>query len=67
MIIQVHMKTSDTLDRVMDDLPYPDDEDVAADMEYDIRNFLKRFIKFGESVTLEFDTEAGTAKVLETR
>ena len=56
MKIKVMFKTPDVLEYALDDL--------SDDDTYDVKQQLKKFIQYGECVTIEFDTEAGTATVV---
>ena len=70
MIIRVHMKTPDCIfyaaQGVCSNLIHPSEGDKEQAIE-DIKNFLGKWFMYDENVTLEFDTELGTAKVLERR
>lgn len=65
MKIKVTMKTSDALDCALKDAldsnPLPEERD---DMEYEAREKLAKWFKYGEYLTVEFDTEAMAATVL---
>lgn len=37
---------------------------ILLDMSEELKKFLGKWLKYGECVTIEFDTEAGTAKVV---
>jgi hypothetical protein len=43
-----------------------DEEDERAVRVEEVKKFLQHYIKYGECVTLEFDTETETVTVLET-
>jgi monoamine oxidase len=77
MKVQVTFKTPDaTDDAILAEVerllameaktPDAEGEGAADDMYHDARKALKRWVKYGEYVTVEFDTEAGTAVVLRT-
>jgi len=57
MIFRISMKTPDAADRAL--------EDMDEDEKYEASKLLEKFLKYGEYVTLEFDTETQTCKVLE--
>lgn len=42
-----------------------DDAYLLEELEEDLKEKLSKWIEYGELVTIEFDLEAGTAKVLE--
>lgn len=65
MKIKVTMKTPDALDYALKDAfsDYPIPED-GEDMEYEAREKLAKWFRYGECLTVEFDTEAMTATVL---
>lgn len=67
MTIEITFKTPDALEDAVDrEIPYTGEEE-NEDAREALRHFLRRYIKFGECVRVEFDTEAGTARVLSTR
>ena len=41
------------------------DKEDSLELESDIKDVLKKFVKYDELITIEFDTETKTAKVLE--
>lgn len=51
-------KTPDVLEQL-------DYETFTLEESYKIQEFAKKFIKYGEYITVEFDTEKQTAKVIE--
>jgi len=51
-------KTPDVVDDTLERLPLTPDEQENA------REFLRKFIKYGEYITIEFDTETAEAKVI---
>lgn len=55
MKIHVLFKTPDAVEYAL--------EGVSDDDREKVENFLSEFIEYGESVTLEFDTEKKTAQV----
>lgn len=55
MTFRITFKTPDVFDQIEDD-HYTRKE---------LERFLDRWITYGEYVTIEFDTDAGTAKVVE--
>jgi hypothetical protein len=50
-------KTPDAVDDVLSDIHDEDEQDT-------MKNLANKFFKYGEYVTVELDTETGTAKVL---
>jgi hypothetical protein len=56
MNVKVHIKTPDVIDYTLSELG--EDEDRA-------REVIGKFVKYGECMTIEFDLDTGTAKVLE--
>lgn len=40
------------------------DEDKQLELKESLHDFLEKFIKYGEVITIQFDTEAGTATVV---
>ncbi len=76
MRFTVTFKTPDAVDRAFGDLTEEalglegDPEDVERDLsdrKDDLRTFLERWVRNGEVVYLEFDTESKTATVLPAR
>ena len=65
MKITISFKTPDAVDNAIDE-EYPDTEE-NEDSRRELREFFQRYVKWGECVSIEFDTEAGTARVLSTR
>jgi hypothetical protein len=57
MKLKVLFKTPDVVDYALEDLN-GDDYNKAKEL-------MKRYIKYGELITIEFDTEEHTAKVVE--
>ena len=57
MIVIVNFKTPDVLDYVLDDLDEADAEE--------IKEKLSKWIKYGENLAVEFDTDKMTATVKE--
>jgi hypothetical protein len=56
MKFTVHFKTPDALDYALEDIADEEEREKA-------RDFASRWIQWGESVSIEFDTEEQTAKV----
>lgn len=56
--IQLTFKTPDVIDYAVEDI---EEEDEQAD----VRNACEKWVKYGEYVTIEIDTDKGTATVLE--
>lgn len=61
MKFTVTFKTPDALERALDDA-FP--LEVRAANMREARKFAERYVKYGECISVEFDTETGTAKVL---
>lgn len=59
MTITIHFKTPDAVDYALEDME--DDES-----EILIREKLRKWIRYGECVSIQFDLETMTATVLET-
>lgn len=57
MIVHLSFKTPDVMVGVPKDMPEADAEKLHA--------LLGRFVRHGEYIKVEFDTEAGTCKVVE--
>lgn len=68
MKIKVTMKTPEALDYALEDAfadnPLPEERE---DMKREAREKLAKWFKYGEYLTIEFDTEAVTATVLATK
>lgn len=62
MIISVTMKTPDALDTALDDFGFNNDE-ASQEVKEITRIFLGQWFEYGEYVTIDFDTVAGTATV----
>ena len=58
MKIKVFFNTPDAVDEALAK-DYMSEED-----NQEAKNFIKKFVKYDECVTIEFDTEANTATVL---
>ena len=59
MKVIVLFKTPAVIDYAVDRIDHrPEDE------QEELREFLEQWIQYGETLRVEFDTEAGTAKVL---
>lgn len=56
MKFSVYFKTPDALDYALDGL--------SEDEEREARDFAGKFIEYGECITVEFDTEEGTATIV---
>ena len=59
MRFTLYFKTPDVLDQLHD--RYKDEE------FEEMKNFVRKFIKYEECATVEFDTEKGTATLLKVR
>ncbi len=57
MKFSVYFKTPDALDYAIEHMD--EEEQIQA------RDFAGKFIEYGECITVEFDTEEGTATVIE--
>lgn len=69
MILQVYMETPDAVNQaILNEIgPEPQDEELWEAWQakkVKAEKFLDKFFDYGESVTLEFDIENQTAKVL---
>lgn len=62
MIIDVHLKTPYVADDAVDREGIEDEDEREA-----VRAFVKKFFKYGELLTVRFDTVAGTATVIKPR
>ncbi len=77
MKIVVSFKTPDALEyaikehleaeQVADDDGMPDPENGHDDMFDELKEKLSEWVEYGECVSIEFDTEAGTATVLKVK
>jgi len=54
-------------DSLPDGLDDGEADDLTVSRADDLREFASRWLKYGEYVTIEFDTDAGTATVLEAK
>lgn len=43
------------------------DEDMSSEEQEEAVAFCEKYVKYGEMINIEFDTESGTATVLEAR
>lgn len=57
MKFTLNFKTPDVLDQL-------DSESVDEDAIEDMKAFARKFLQYSEYITIEFDTEAGTAEVV---
>lgn len=74
MNFRMMMKTPDCLDDAIEDavgsmlFDFEGDEEAQEDKRIELteeaKDFAEKWVKWGEYVTIEFDTEAGTAVVL---
>jgi hypothetical protein len=66
MKFQLHFKTPDVLVDVKQDVDDQFENNVpSAEADYQaFLNVTKKFLRYEESITVEFDTEAGTATVI---
>jgi hypothetical protein len=79
MIFTLTFKTPDVIDQAYDQVNYDpqtqcDCEDIcvdcsrlieqAEDNKNEISSFSKKFVEYGECITIEFDSDLGTATVL---
>lgn len=69
MKFRLTFKTPDVLDQMVDQFePAPVGHETGeTDEFYDATQFAKRYVKYGEEITIEFDTEKGTAVAVELR
>jgi len=56
MKIKLHFKTPDVVDYAL--------EDIDEDLREEVKNELRTWVEYGECVSIEIDTVAGTAVVL---
>lgn len=61
--IRLTFKTPDVLFRALDEISVPEEFRDGAEEEYNER--LSKWIEYGEILTVEFDVEAMTARVVE--
>ena len=64
----VSLSMDETLEEQVKELDLKDDEEIEAikDVRRDKLNvFISKWVEYGEYVTIEFDSEAGTATVVE--
>lgn len=59
MKIQVGFKTPDALDCALETVEHESDEEFSK-----AEAVLRKYIRYAECITVEFDTETGEAKVL---
>lgn len=70
MIIRVMFKTPDAVDGAVQEaverlLDTPEAKDLSlADVASEAKRRLEKFVEYGESVTIEFDTEKMEARVI---
>jgi hypothetical protein len=67
MKIRVMFKTPDAVERAIDDVVDADDaldDEDRALLKTQADNFICGFVRYGELITIEFDTEAETATVV---
>lgn len=71
MKVQLTFKCPDVLDQVTDEVsdamtePTEEvDEEIALNQRDGLKEMLRKWVKFDECVTLEFDTDTGTVEVL---
>ncbi len=62
MRLRVTFKTPDAVDRAIRDARVDAVDDTG--LEAEVRDTIDKFVRFGEYVTIEFDTTLGTATVL---
>ena len=55
MIFRLSFKTPDVLDYTLEDYP---------EYQNEIKALAEKFIEYGECISIEFDTDAGTATVI---
>ena len=74
MLIQLTFKTPDVFDCVeyyiknaRIDGEDEEDEDEQYQRQEETREFIRKYVKYDEYISVEFDTEAKTVKVLEQR
>lgn len=65
MKVQLAMKSPDAVDIMVQECLDNVDRDKDHEDFISLQEMIKRFVEYGEYVTLEFDTETGTVKVLE--
>lgn len=66
MKLIVTLKTPDALDdAITEELEQFDDEEVREEAEEGVWNLVDKYFDYREYVSIEFDTVAGTATVLE--
>lgn len=59
MKILLGFKTPDVVDYAMEDVP--------EDERDNVKEVIEKFVEYGEDLTVEIDTETGTAEVLPVR
>lgn len=59
----VTFKTPDVINNQMSGLFY--DEEADFEEEKKMQDLVEKFVRYGELITIEFDSEAGTATVME--
>ena len=68
---KVTFKTPDAREYVIRafqlDLPYDDGSDEEYEATEDFKGFLARFVKYSEYITVEFDYDNKTAKIVENK
>jgi hypothetical protein len=62
--ITVHFKTPDAVDAAIFDATGTEVHGNLTQEQQEIKDALAKFIEYGESIEVEFDTEAGTATVI---
>lgn len=68
MIFDLTFKTPDVLDQVEFQEPDPNDEEAPTieEQRFDLKLALSKWLKYGENVTIRFNTTRMTATVVET-
>ena len=66
MKIRITFKTPDAVDDAINDLELDENLDEEAKLEVldSVTEFINKFVKYGELITVEFDTEDKTATVV---
>lgn len=65
MKLSITFKTPDAVANAVNDAYEFSDDDDYEDKVYEVSEKLKKWVSYGELVTIEFDLEAGTAEVKE--
>lgn len=67
MKFTLSFKTPDVLENAITEACADLEEEAALDLEGEMQDTVRSYVKYGECISVEFDTETSIAKVLRTR